>query len=121
MNKKAVVRKPRLKFIDKLQQVLVDAGINVKRKGWEDYSFDTKGVRSEEPNDPCEWLDICTNEENGIRYKVQFYFSKNSMKLENVDVFIQKRKKGWKSEDLLSSAKKLTDDGLKQGKGVESL
>jgi len=96
-------RKPPLKFIDRLENELNVAGIRIKRGGMTDYSHDESGKLSKRMDDNCEWVTIIMKNKDGSKkYEVEFYFSKNSTKLESVHVYVKKKKKGYGGGKLIA-------------------
>lgn len=102
MNKDEI-KKPRLKFIDRLENELKGAGIVIKRGGMEDYSFDEKtGKRSDRMDDSCEWVTIILkNEDESKKYEVEFFFDNNSKRLHSVQLYVKKKKKGYGGGKLI--------------------
>jgi len=106
MSNKPRVRKPAIKFIDRLQKELEGAGIRIRRGGMTDYSFDKDGKRSEQSDDHCEWITIVLKNTDGSKkYEVEFYFSNNSKKLESVQLFVKKKKRGYSGGNLIATDK----------------
>lgn len=101
--KKTLERKPRLKFIDRLEAELRKAGIRIKRGGMSDYSKDKNGELSEYADDLCEWVTIVLkNKDASKKYEVEFFFSNDSKKLESVNVYVKKKKKGYGGGKLIA-------------------
>ena len=70
------------KLITQIQNALKDAGIKVKRDGWQENNA------SVPPNDNCEWLDIYLNKgKSKKKHIIHMYFSQNSNVLDTVEVW----------------------------------
>ena len=84
------------KLITILQKALLDAGYEVERDGW------TENSSSVPPHDECEWLDASLFDREGNKIDVHFYFSRNSTRLENLEIFKSKEKSGFNEPKLLA-------------------
>lgn len=96
-------RPARPKFIDRLEKELQAAGIQIKRGGMTDYSFDKNGKRSDNYDDNCEWVTIILkSEDESKKYEVEFFFNNDSKKLESVHLYVKKKKKGYGGGELIA-------------------
>lgn len=112
MKQKTIIKKPVRKFIDKLESELLKAGIIIKRGGMTDYSIDKNGKRSERMDDNCEWVTIILkNQDQSKKYEVEFFFSSNPNKLDSVQLYVKKKKKGYGGGKLigLDKSKKILE------------
>lgn len=99
---KNTIKKPRLKFIDRLERELQSAGIRIKRGNMTDWSIDKNGKRSETQDDNCDWITIILKtEDQNKKYEVEFFFDHNSNRLEGVKLYVKKKKKGYGSGKLI--------------------
>lgn len=96
---KPAVKKPRPKFIDRLEKELKSAGVIIKRGGMTDWAYDKKGKRMD---DPCEWIKIILKPKSGRKkFVVEIFFTANSTKLGSVHLYQKKKKKGYGQAKLI--------------------
>lgn len=102
MKKAVQPKKPRPKFIDRLEKELTSVGIIIKRGNMTDWSFDKNGKRSEYADDFCEWIKIILKtEDESKKYEVEFFFHNNSKTLDGVKLYVKKRKRGYGGGKLI--------------------
>lgn len=105
--------KEREKVINLLAAALKKAGVPFVRDGW------TENKSSKPPFDECEWLDIhLYSPKKTKRYTIHMYFTQNSTDLDSVEIFTEKKLRGYDEDNPKRLATYDRSNKTKKAKGT---